>query len=293
MESSDSAPSWTNNPNYTGNITWIFFFSFLFWIPYTIFMFYLFYEHNIRKQYPQDFIILLFAVGCLCRCLWFGLYSDFGHYNAMQVLNRVAILFQFSAISLLLLMWSRALKVSEDVDKHAANCRIISGRYNLNVKGIEIGGAEDTRIVPSGFDDNEKPKTVLERLPTTTPVFERQNTLTNTNNTQAFERTSTWVNNSRNTLSNANLPGNPAHRANEPELQRKRVIWMAATIAAWIIVLGTIIGNPDSGSDMYIYNMISLVVLSFSVSVGKHDYQYAYLLILLIILYTKTIYTIN
>lgn len=244
MGNSASAPSITDNPNHTGLITWIFFVSCLFWIPYTLFMFYLFHEHNVRKQYPQNFILLLFSLGCLCRCIWFGLYSDFGYYNAMQVLNRVSILFQFSAVSLLLLMWSRALKVSESVDKLAMNNRIVSGRFNL--KSI----AEGTRVIPSGLDNGQSP--VLERIPTV-------------NANSGLERNSTWVDNST-----RNSFANPTPRGNEPELQRKRVIWTVGTISAWIIVLGTIIGNPDSSSDMYIYNMISLVVLSFSLSVGTY-----------------------
>ena len=114
-----TAPHVTSNPVRTGSITWIFFCTAIIWIFYTILMFYVFYEHQQRRQYPQNLIIFLLALGSLCRCIWFGFYVDYGETVLFQVLNRIAILLQFSAISLLLLMWSRALKVSSIVDRAA------------------------------------------------------------------------------------------------------------------------------------------------------------------------------
>jgi hypothetical protein len=95
---------------------WIFYISAFVWIPYTLFTWYLYYEHKSRNQYPQYFIIQFLAMGCTCRTIWLFAYP-YSNGVWMKSLSRLAMLLQFSAISLLMLMWDRALKVTRQMDK--------------------------------------------------------------------------------------------------------------------------------------------------------------------------------
>jgi hypothetical protein len=84
----------------------------IFWFPLCLLMGYLFFEQYRYRRFPQYLIILCLALSSCCRCIWFLSYQDHGNYLAAAVLNRLAILLQFTAVSLLLMMWSRVLKVS-------------------------------------------------------------------------------------------------------------------------------------------------------------------------------------
>lgn len=88
------------------------FYSGVVWIPYTFFFLYLFYEQYGPRRYPQYLIALCLFMCSLFRCVWFLGYDVYHITLAFVVINRIAILFQFSAISLLILMWSRVLQVS-------------------------------------------------------------------------------------------------------------------------------------------------------------------------------------
>lgn len=91
------------------------FVSGLVWIPYTILLFFLFREHQARKRFPQNIIILLLAIGAIFRCVWFILFTAFDGTVLMEIINRLAILLQFSSISVLILMWLRALQITRTV----------------------------------------------------------------------------------------------------------------------------------------------------------------------------------
>lgn len=91
----------------------VYFISGCIWIPYTILIFILFFEQFLAGRFPQFLLLLCFAIGCCIRCVWFwGLSYQSSDVVAYTVLDRLAILFQFSAISFLTLMWARVLKAS-------------------------------------------------------------------------------------------------------------------------------------------------------------------------------------
>jgi hypothetical protein len=90
---------------------WEFFISGLVWIFYSILLLYLFHEHNKKFRYPQNIIILLLAFSAIFRTIWFFVYPSYGYLLYAKIFNRVAILWQFSALSVLVLMWSRAVKI--------------------------------------------------------------------------------------------------------------------------------------------------------------------------------------
>jgi hypothetical protein len=89
------------------------FVSGIIWIPYTLSLFYLFREHQLRKKYPQNVIVLLMAFGSCFRCVWFFFSKADSEKIWMLVINRVAILLQFTALWILILMWYRALQITQ------------------------------------------------------------------------------------------------------------------------------------------------------------------------------------
>lgn len=101
-----------NYNSYDPGFTEVFLWSGVVWVPYTIFLFYLFYEQLQAKRYPQYIILLFLALGTITRCAWFfGSSTGSKSELVYTVLNRLAILFQFTAMSMLILMWSRVVKI--------------------------------------------------------------------------------------------------------------------------------------------------------------------------------------
>ncbi|RYY84547.1 hypothetical protein EON63_09025 [archaeon] len=87
------------------------------WIPYCFLLLYLFYEHRSRYKFPQDLILLLLCISAVIRCIWYFCYGPYATYLTFIVLNRLAILFQFAAVSVLMTMWARALTLTSMADK--------------------------------------------------------------------------------------------------------------------------------------------------------------------------------
>ena len=96
---------------YDAAVTWTYFISGIVWIPYTIYLYVCYWESRKRNLFPQAFIIVLLAFGCTLRCIWFFEASYEGHIEVFELISRVAILFQFSAVTLVMLMWSKAFKI--------------------------------------------------------------------------------------------------------------------------------------------------------------------------------------
>lgn len=88
-----------------------------FWIPYVLLLVYLYSEHIARGRNLQSSIILLITIGAVLRCIWFILAPGYIAEIGMLFINRLAILMQFSSISILILMWSRAIKISQWTDR--------------------------------------------------------------------------------------------------------------------------------------------------------------------------------
>jgi hypothetical protein len=92
-----------------------FFVSGIIWIPYSLLLFYLFCEHYVRARNLQSNILLLLTIGAVFRTTWFWVKLQI-YYVYAEFINRIAMLLQFSALSLLMLMWNRAIAISKLTD---------------------------------------------------------------------------------------------------------------------------------------------------------------------------------
>ena len=92
-----------------------FYVSAIVWAPYSCLLFYLFSEHYARSRNLQSNILFLFACGAVFRCVWFFIDNKI-YYVTTEVINRIALLLQFSGLSLLMLMWTRAIAISKMTD---------------------------------------------------------------------------------------------------------------------------------------------------------------------------------
>jgi hypothetical protein len=103
------------------------------WIPYTFLEFYLFREHLSRSRNLQSNILFFLAAGSVFRCAWFWVDKNVD-YVLSEIINRIALLLQFSGISLLMLMWSRAIAIS----------RMTDAAYNESEKANAVENGRDT-----------------------------------------------------------------------------------------------------------------------------------------------------
>ena len=90
--------------------------SAIIWIPYTLLLLYLFFEHYRRSRNLQSQILFLLFMGSAFRCSWFWFYFAYVHYIVAEVVNRIALLFQFSGLTVLMLMWIRAISIAKLTD---------------------------------------------------------------------------------------------------------------------------------------------------------------------------------
>jgi hypothetical protein len=104
--------------------------------PVVILLFYCFYEHTILQRYPQNIISILLAFGLLFRTIWFFIYPHWGFTTAAICINRIAILFQFSSLTYLLLMWIRAMLLFFDVNSSSSLSK--STITNFRQRSVEV-----------------------------------------------------------------------------------------------------------------------------------------------------------
>lgn len=77
------------------------------WIPSVCLLAYLVREQFIARRYPHYLIIFFFALDNLLRCIWmFGSAQSLNNLT-FKIINRSAILCQFSGMSMLVLIWKR------------------------------------------------------------------------------------------------------------------------------------------------------------------------------------------
>lgn len=101
-------------------------------------MYLAFLEHHKKKQYPQNIIILFLFLGCFTRTIWLFLpYVNKENEIIGHVFNRIAILFQFGAISMLMVMWSRALRLTYSFDQARAEINQ-SDQVQLDKKSLLV-----------------------------------------------------------------------------------------------------------------------------------------------------------
>lgn len=125
---------------------WIMFVSGIIWIPYCLIMLYTFVEQYKLRRYPQYLIILCLFVSCCFRCGWFFNYENDELMGAVLV-SRIAILLQFSSLTLLLLMWSGVVRVSRSVSN-------VEGLANSN-KLVAPPTVEQPNVRSDSTNENE------------------------------------------------------------------------------------------------------------------------------------------
>ena len=113
MQNQPAPPIAGNVSIYNNEVTWCFFISFIVWFPFICYLWSHCWDHRNKNHYPHTYIVGLLAFGSTLRCIWFYVTSSVGHTLGWEVINRIATLSQFSAMTLLLLMWSKALKVDD------------------------------------------------------------------------------------------------------------------------------------------------------------------------------------
>jgi hypothetical protein len=116
------------------------FFSGIVWIPYCGLLFYFFHEHRQRKKFPQNLILFLLFFGSCFRCVWFFVYYFYdSSYIGFIIINRVAILLQFAAVSVLMTMWVRTLiitNIAEKIESSRQNSQVLSNRNTLTASSF-------------------------------------------------------------------------------------------------------------------------------------------------------------
>lgn len=144
-------------PDYVSVIN---FYSGIFWIPFTICLFFLYLEQKKYERYPHKHISFLLFCGSFLRMFWFLCYS-IHNMEFMLYINRICILFQSTALSFLILMWSRALKVSSIEDKRKLQIEVMNSHPNSmhnSTGGITTGNLVKPlpKIDPSILKTDEK-----------------------------------------------------------------------------------------------------------------------------------------
>lgn len=123
------------------------------WIPYVLLLIYLYSEHIARGRNLQSNIILLITIGAVLRCIWFILAPQYAAQIGMVFINRLAILMQFSSISILILMWCRAIKISQWTDREYH--RMLSKDNNSNIHSKVIQSNDDDAVINNHHLDEQ------------------------------------------------------------------------------------------------------------------------------------------
>lgn len=112
------------------------------WIFLVLVLIYLYYEQRKCQRFPHHVISLLLIMMSVARCIWFFLqsmgYANDGDINSLDtVLNRIAILLQFTSLFLLILMWGRILKPTSKAINNSLST--VSGGANMTtINDIEV-----------------------------------------------------------------------------------------------------------------------------------------------------------
>lgn len=154
------------------------FISGIIWIPYTMFLFYLFWEHHKREKFPQNLIMLLLAIGAIFRTVWFLGYRMYQSALGFLIINRIAILLQFTALSVLILMWMRALKITRIAySKQPSSMLSATSSFNANqtnggTQNISSNGSTNSLRLSGSAKD--KDSNVISPLRLSNSALQRQ-----------------------------------------------------------------------------------------------------------------------
>jgi hypothetical protein len=243
------------------------FYSGLVWMPYVLLMAYLFYEQLKFMRYPQYLIMFFLLAGCVLRCIWFTgyMYSDMIGY---LTINRVAILCQFTALSLLIMMWARILKVTS---------------VNTAVRAVQQQAPTKTPLpidieFPDGSDDLVSMATTSSAHSST--AFYSRNGFGSGN---ARAKNKKELTNSAGGLNSLSEPlqlwGRTNHLESEWERQSRIYFWgmVVANVLVWILILLSIILSTENYPELYAYNIMlisllclveTLIIMSVGLSTG-------------------------
>jgi hypothetical protein len=208
------------------------------WIPYVLLLIYLYSEHIARGRNLQSTIILLITIGAVLRCIWFILAPDYAAEIGMVFINRLAILMQFSSISILILMWSRAIKISQWTDREYH--RMLSKDNKRDIHRIVIASTHSNDEQFSKNDDSVVSMAATMNM-STTSVISR-------------------------TIAEVLAAFKAAHQRATSKLTSEKVfkgyvsVTVIVNIAVWILVLFTFfIGNSQYWYD---FNIVAISLAS-------------------------------
>jgi len=213
------------------------------WIPYVLLLIYLYSEHIARGRNLQSNIILLITIGAVLRCIWFILAPQYAAQIGMVFINRLAILMQFSSISILILMWSRAIKISQWTDREYH--RMLSKDNNSNIHSKVIQSNDDDAVINNHHLDEQFSKN-------DNSIFSMAATM-NMSTTSVISRT----------IAEVLAAFKAAHQRATSKLTSEKVfkgylsVTVIVNIAVWILLLFTFF----IGSSQYWYNF-NIVAIS-------------------------------
>lgn len=103
-----------------------------------------FFESKAKRLYPQYVIIAFFVCGVFTRGLWFALYPYETHLGRI---GKISMLFDFSAVSLLVVLWSRSIhthNVNERSSSIASRTTATPAPSELTINGNSIASRATT-----------------------------------------------------------------------------------------------------------------------------------------------------
>lgn len=135
------------------------------WIPFALVLLYGFYESFHQKLYPQYIIIAFFFISAVCRCLWFFL-RPFQTVDVIgvRVLSRIAMVAEFSGVSLLVLLWSRSLRATafyKDSSSRQSTGTVKDGRSSVDSEASSTESRNDSIASVRGMLQRQKSSALL------------------------------------------------------------------------------------------------------------------------------------
>ena len=130
------------------------------WIFLIILLLYCYHEQIMLQRFPHHVISLLLVLMSIARCIWFFLQSigfpSKSDLNSLDtVLNRVAILIQFSSLLLLILMWGRILKPTS---------KEITNSLSTSNGSVNVATINDVEIIDNVAIDDAPNYTLWRRV---------------------------------------------------------------------------------------------------------------------------------
>ena len=220
------------------------------WLNFSFILLYAFFESKSKKLYPQYVIIAFFVCGVFTRGLWFLLYP---YEHNIEHVGKLSMLFDFSAVSLLVVLWSRSIQSYTHSDRSSS---MASSRPTATPTQSEISNNNTT-----------------------------QNNTNNTNNTQNHSNS----NHNQNSTSGANISNNSnmvltaamlhsnhaTHRDREKleyqVVRRKHLLWRFVMVIVWLY--GIISTFVNAGPTIIVISGLCLIIAILMLYIGLVNFQ--------------------